>query len=129
MALNGLFGRYLVSMAGRCVSSPAPQVGPSSHDRWKDRPVWHRAGTTEHPREQRERPAIEPIRMRVPDTCRYLGIGLSTLYVLNRVVRSRTAFKCLLDLRTVGVQGLRRSAFGVGSCQSCLGNRTGKTEH
>lgn len=40
------------------------------------------AGTTEHFREQHERRAIEPITMRVPDACRYLGIGRSTLYVL-----------------------------------------------
>ena len=40
------------------------------------------AGTTEHLREQRRSPAIEPIVMRVPDACRYLGIGRSTLYVL-----------------------------------------------
>ena len=30
MALNGLFGRYSVSMAGWSAPSPAPQVGPSS---------------------------------------------------------------------------------------------------
>ena len=40
------------------------------------------AGTTEHLREERESPAIEPIVMRVPDACHYLGIGRSTLYVL-----------------------------------------------
>ena len=40
------------------------------------------AGTTEHLREQHERRVIEPIAMRVPDACRYLGIGRSTLYVL-----------------------------------------------
>ena len=40
------------------------------------------AGTTEHLRKQRGSPAIEPILMRVPDACRYLGIGRSTLYVL-----------------------------------------------
>ena len=40
------------------------------------------AGTTEHLRKQRGSPAIEPIVMRVPDACRYLGIGRSTLYVL-----------------------------------------------
>ena len=27
-------------------------------------------------------PKIEPITMRVPDACRFLGIGRSTLYVL-----------------------------------------------
>ena len=40
------------------------------------------AGTTEHLREQRQRQTIEPIVMRVPEACRYLGIGRSTLYVL-----------------------------------------------
>ncbi|MXP28482.1 helix-turn-helix domain-containing protein [Porphyrobacter algicida] len=40
------------------------------------------ASTTEHLREQRERTAIEPIAMRVPEACHYLGIGRSTLYVL-----------------------------------------------
>lgn len=40
------------------------------------------AGTTEHLREQHQRPAIEPIVMRIPEACRYLGIGRSTLYVL-----------------------------------------------
>ncbi len=40
------------------------------------------AGTTEHLREHRQRQTIEPIVMRVPEACRYLGIGRSTLYVL-----------------------------------------------
>lgn len=40
------------------------------------------AGTTEHLREQHQSPRIEPITMRVPEACRYLGIGRSTLYVL-----------------------------------------------
>ena len=40
------------------------------------------ASTTEHLREQRQRQTIEPIVMRVPEACRYLGIGRSTLYVL-----------------------------------------------
>ena len=40
------------------------------------------AGTAEHLREQRQRQTIEPIVMRVPEACRYLGIGRSTLYVL-----------------------------------------------
>ncbi len=31
---------------------------------------------------QKGQPAIEPIAMRVPEACRYLGIGRSTLYVL-----------------------------------------------
>jgi len=29
-----------------------------------------------------QRRAVEPIAMRVPEACRYLGIGRSTLYVL-----------------------------------------------
>ena len=40
------------------------------------------AGTKEHLREQRQRQTIEPMVMRVPEACRYLGIGRSTLYVL-----------------------------------------------
>ena len=40
------------------------------------------AGTTDHLREQQQRQIIEPIAMRVPEACRYLGIGRSTLYVL-----------------------------------------------
>lgn len=32
--------------------------------------------------DQKRPPAIEPIAMRVPEACRYLGIGRSTLYVL-----------------------------------------------
>ena len=37
---------------------------------------------TDYLREQDRRPSIEPIAMRVPDACRYVGIGRSTLYVL-----------------------------------------------
>lgn len=37
---------------------------------------------TEHLREADRRPPIDPIAMRVPDACRYIGIGRSTLYVL-----------------------------------------------
>lgn len=40
------------------------------------------AGTTEHLCEQHQRPVVEPIALRVPEACRYLGIGRSTLYVL-----------------------------------------------
>jgi excisionase family DNA binding protein len=40
------------------------------------------AGTTEHLREQRQHPAIDPITMRIPEACRYVGVGRSTLYVL-----------------------------------------------
>ena len=40
------------------------------------------AGTTDHLREQRQPKTIEPIALRVPEACRYLGIGRSTLYVL-----------------------------------------------
>lgn len=42
--------------------------------------------TTSSAKEQRARQKlqtdIEPIAMRVPEACRYLGIGRSTLYVL-----------------------------------------------
>jgi excisionase family DNA binding protein len=40
------------------------------------------AGTTDHLREHRQPKTIEPIALRVPEACRYLGIGRSTLYVL-----------------------------------------------
>ena len=38
--------------------------------------------TREHQTEKKSQTAIEPIAMRVPEACRYLGIGRSTLYVL-----------------------------------------------
>lgn len=38
--------------------------------------------TTEHIRDQALRSTIEPVAMRVPDACRYVGISRSTLYVL-----------------------------------------------
>ncbi len=37
---------------------------------------------TEHLRGQDRRPPLDPIAIRVPDACRYVGIGRSTLYVL-----------------------------------------------
>lgn len=40
------------------------------------------AGTTEHLRDQHQHPAIEPIAMRVPEACRYIGTSRSTLYLL-----------------------------------------------
>ena len=40
------------------------------------------ASTTEHLRERDARNTVEPIAMRVPDACRFVGIGRSTLYVL-----------------------------------------------
>lgn len=40
------------------------------------------ANTTEHLRDQALRSTIEPVAMRVPDACRYVGISRSTLYVL-----------------------------------------------
>ena len=40
------------------------------------------ASTTEHLRDQVLRSTIEPVAMRVPDACRYVGISRSTLYVL-----------------------------------------------
>ena len=40
------------------------------------------AKTTDDFREQHHRPPVEPITMRVPEACRYLGIGRSTLYLL-----------------------------------------------
>ena len=38
------------------------------------------ADTTEHLREREARTAIEPITLRVPEACCYLGISRSTLY-------------------------------------------------
>lgn len=40
------------------------------------------SASTEHLRNVAERPSIAPVTMRVPEACRYLGIGRSTLYVL-----------------------------------------------
>ncbi|RZP19560.1 MAG: DNA-binding protein [Erythrobacter sp.] len=40
------------------------------------------AGTSEQRSDPKRQPATEPIAMRVPEACRYLGIGRSTLYVL-----------------------------------------------
>lgn len=40
------------------------------------------AGKTEHLREKHQIPAIEPIAMRVPEACRFVGVSRSTLYVL-----------------------------------------------
>lgn len=41
-----------------------------------------KAETTDQRTERKNKSAIEPIAMRVPEACRYLGIGRSTLYVL-----------------------------------------------
>lgn len=38
--------------------------------------------TAPHLDQRRTAPLIEPIAMRVPDACRYVGISRSTLYVL-----------------------------------------------
>ncbi|MBO6527532.1 helix-turn-helix domain-containing protein [Erythrobacter sp.] len=40
------------------------------------------AGPRDRPSNQKHQKTIEPIAMRVPGACRYLGIGRSTLYVL-----------------------------------------------
>ena len=40
------------------------------------------ASTSGHCRDQRGQATIVPLTKRVPDACRYLGIGRSTLYVL-----------------------------------------------
>ncbi len=40
------------------------------------------AETTDQRTERNHQSTIEPIAMRVPEACRYLGIGRSTLYVL-----------------------------------------------
>lgn len=41
-----------------------------------------RSGANDQRDSQRREIEIEPIAMRVPEACRYLGIGRSTLYVL-----------------------------------------------
>lgn len=40
------------------------------------------SGANDQRASQRRQIEIEPIAMRVPEACRYLGIGRSTLYVL-----------------------------------------------
>ena len=40
------------------------------------------SGANDQRASQKARTEIEPIAMRVPEACRYLGIGRSTLYVL-----------------------------------------------
>lgn len=40
------------------------------------------SGANDQRANQKRRNDIEPIAMRVPEACRYLGIGRSTLYVL-----------------------------------------------
>lgn len=39
-------------------------------------------GTTEHLRQKQQFPVIEPIAMRVPEACHFVGVSRSTLYVL-----------------------------------------------
>lgn len=41
-----------------------------------------KAETTDQRTERKHKSTIEPIAMRVPEACCYLGIGRSTLYVL-----------------------------------------------
>lgn len=41
-----------------------------------------KADATDQRTERKHQSTIEPIAMRVPEACRYLGIGRSTLYVL-----------------------------------------------
>ncbi|MAM40233.1 MAG: excisionase [Erythrobacter sp.] len=41
-----------------------------------------KAEETDQRTERKHQSTIEPIAMRVPEACRYLGIGRSTLYVL-----------------------------------------------
>ena len=41
-----------------------------------------KAETTDKRTKRKQETTIEPIAMRVPEACRYLGIGRSTLYVL-----------------------------------------------
>lgn len=41
-----------------------------------------KAETADQRTERKHQSMIEPIAMRVPEACRYIGIGRSTLYVL-----------------------------------------------
>lgn len=41
-----------------------------------------KAAMSDQQTDDKRQSAIEPIAMRVPDACHYLGIGRSTLYVL-----------------------------------------------
>ena len=77
------------------------------------------AGTTEHLREQHARRAIEPIAMRVPEACRYLGIGRSTLYVLIakgqvEIIKLGSATLVLTSSLRALVERLRNSGEGSG---------------
>ena len=80
------------------------------------------AGTTEHLREQHERSPIEPIALRVPDACRYVGISRSTLYVLisrreieiiklgSSTLVLTASLRKLLERRRVGIDQFRKPA-------------------
>jgi excisionase family DNA binding protein len=45
-------------------------------------PIAMASSATQPVKDQNQSLAIEPIALRVPEACRYLGIGRSTLYVL-----------------------------------------------
>lgn len=81
----GLYDRIRTIMAA--VGGPACSPPCSS------RPVLHHpiaertepmpsADTTEHLQGHHQHQIVDPITMRVPDACRYLGIGRSSLYLL-----------------------------------------------
>lgn len=83
------------------------------------------AGTTEHLRERQERYAIAPIApiapiaMRVPDACRYLGIGRSTLYVLIRdreveIIKLGSSTLLLTDSLNALIERRRETAVRLG---------------
>ena len=77
------------------------------------------ASTTEHLREQCGPQAIEPIAMRVPEACRYLGIGRSTLYVLIakgqvEIIKMGSATLVLTSSLRALVERLRNSGEGSG---------------
>ena len=77
------------------------------------------ASTTEHLREQHGRQAIVPIAMRVPEACRYLGIGRSTLYVLIakgqvEIIKMGSATLVLTSSLRALVERLRNSGEGSG---------------
>lgn len=60
------------------------------------------ASRAKHPREQDRRPAIEPIALRVPEACRFVGIGRDTLYVM--IARGEVAI-VRVGSSTVGANG------------------------
>jgi excisionase family DNA binding protein len=67
--------------------------------------------TTEPSSEQDAKAAIEPIAMRVPDACRFVGIGRSTLYVL--IARGEIEIVKLGSSTLVLTESLRQPPIGT----------------